>query len=97
MNNLVDYQLLQFDVMKALHIKHKRPELLHYALGRGLRPGITITDNEEHVLRRRFALEGDIAPSYEQLGTEMNLTSAKIRTLEEKALRKVRRIVRFSK
>ena len=50
----------------------------------------TLTDREQKVLRLRFGLDDGRARTLEEVGKEFNVTRARIRQIEAKALRKLR-------
>jgi RNA polymerase primary sigma factor len=50
-----------------------------------------LTDQEQHILEIRFGLNGKKQLSLYQLGQQLNLTRERIRQIEAKALRKLRR------
>ena len=50
----------------------------------------TLTDREQKVLRLRFGLDDGRARTLEEVGKEVNVTRARIRQIEAKALRKLR-------
>jgi len=50
-----------------------------------------LTDQEKHILEMRFGLNGNKQVSLYQIGQQLNLTRERIRQIEAKALRKLRR------
>lgn len=50
-----------------------------------------LTDQEQHILELRFGLNGNKQVSLYQIGQQLNLTRERIRQIEAKALRKLRR------
>lgn len=51
----------------------------------------TLTEQEQHILELRFGLNGNKQVSLYQIGQRLNLTRERIRQIEAKALRKLRR------
>jgi len=50
-----------------------------------------LTEQEQHILELRFGLNGNKQVSLYQIGQQLNLTRERIRQIEAKALRKLRR------
>lgn len=50
-----------------------------------------LTDQEKHILEMRFGLNSNKQVSLYQIGQQLNLTRERIRQIEAKALRKLRR------
>lgn len=50
-----------------------------------------LTEQEQHILELRFGLNGNKQVSLYQIGQRLNLTRERIRQIEAKALRKLRR------
>lgn len=68
--------------------------LLHEQLEEVLR---TLTDREEKVLRLRYGFEDGRTHTLEEIGKKYNLTRERIRQIEAKALRKIKRTPRSNK
>ena len=67
-------------------------EEMHKELGRKLAAILDeLNDREERVVRLRYGLDDGISRSLEEVGREFNLTPARIRQIEVKALKKLRR------
>ena len=52
---------------------------------------LTLTPRERHVIERRFGLEGEPEGTLTEIGKEIGVTRERIRQIENKALRKLRR------
>ncbi len=70
--------------------RHEHLEELERLLNRLL---THLTDRQRRVLRLRFGLNGAPCLNLEQIGTMLDVTREAIRQLEQKALRKMRRLV----
>ena len=67
-------------------------EEMHKELGRKLATILDeLNDREERVIRLRYGLDDGISRSYEEIAKEFNLTRERIRQIEAKALKKLRR------
>ena len=73
-------------------------EIDHDFLKEGLANAIlTLSEKEQKVLKLRFGLDDGIPRTYEEVGKEFGVTRERIRQIETKALRKIKRPLRETK
>ena len=77
--------------------KESKPSIVAYS-GKGLNEMLeTLTDLERRVLTDRYGLEDGTSKSLDEVGKEFNVTGERIRQVEGKGLRKLRKPMRSKK
>ena len=85
------YKKEPFEVFETLEDTYEMPEVLDFEIRETIIKVLsTLTPREERVLRMRYGIGMDTDHTLEEVGQQFSVTRERIRSIQEKALRKLR-------
>ena len=85
------YKKEPFEVFETLEDTYEMPEVLDFEIREAIAKVLsTLTPREERVLRMRYGIGMDTDHTLEEVGQQFSVTRERIRSIQAKALRKLR-------
>ena len=85
------YEKEPFEVFETLEDTYEMPEVLDFEIREAVaKVLLTLTPKEERVLRMRYGIGMDTDHTLEEVGQQFSVTRERIRSIQAKALRKLR-------